>query len=110
MNFNRLKLALTQKGFTHQDLADRLDLTRQAVHRIFQIESLRVSQLEEICKILEISPAILFDDSPNASSSESKELIQTMKDKMKLLEDIIKLLREQLAECKAKVDKQAALT
>ncbi len=110
MNYNKIKSISNAQGLSMNDLALRLGITKAAVYRMLSVESISVKQLELIAQILNVSPVVFFDDSDIASPLESKELIQALKDKTKLQEEIIKLLREQLLDCKAKVDKKAALT
>lgn len=107
MNYSKLKFALGAKGISHQQIADHLDLTRQAVHRMFQVENLKLAQFESICQLGMLNPCDFFDDVKQVQQPEIKLLNEALQDKIKLQQDVITLLREQLADCKARVDNLA---
>lgn len=108
MDYNKLKLALAQSGVTHEAIANELDLTRQAVHSMLKKESMKVYQLESICKLAQINPAILFDSTLD-DKKNSGELIQALRDKIALQTELLQLLREQLKECKAQFNIKATV-
>ena len=108
MDYNKLKLALAQSGVTHEAIANELDLTRQAVHSMLKKESMKVYQLESICKLAQINPAILFDSTLD-DKKNSGELIQALRDKIALQSELLQLLREQLKECKAQFNIKATV-
>lgn len=108
MDYNKLKFALAQSGVTHEAIANELDLTRQAVHSMMKKESMKVYQLESICKLAQINPAILFDSTLD-DKKNSGELIQALRDKIALQSELLQLLREQLKECKAQFNIKATV-
>jgi hypothetical protein len=108
MNFNKLKNAISGSGIPQATIANTLGLTRQGLHSSMQRQSMRIVQLEDICRLIGSHPFDFFDDwkDPGTSNSNSA-LIDALNDKVKLQQDVISLLREQLADCKARVDSLA---
>lgn len=99
MNYNKLKNELSTKGISVELIADELDRTSQAVYAMFKKETMTVKQLESICKIINAHPCAYFDEQFSENNT-SLELVNALKDKVDLQKDIIKLLREQLEDCK----------
>ena len=108
MNFSKLKLLVSNKKITQLQIASELDVTNQRVSIMFKTGILSIAQLEIICAMVGIHPGELFDDFEgvhkkyNVSSPDM--LINALEDKFKLQKEVNELLREQLNECKSKLD------
>jgi hypothetical protein len=110
MNYSKIKSILNRKEVSMHDVAFTLSLTRQAVYRLFSVESMTVKQLEMISSLIESNPGEFFDDHSYTMEHplpQSQQLVSALNDKIKLQSDIISLLREQLEDCKTRIVKPA---
>lgn len=56
---------ITEKGMIKKNIAQQLNITPTYFSRLLKAESMDCQMLENICKIIGISPSIFFDLQPN---------------------------------------------
>lgn len=100
MNYNRLKFELKAKKITNATIAEQLDVTTQAAQQMISRQNLRVSQLEIICKMIEMHPGEFFDgDFASPPSADARMVLQSLKEQIELQKELLKLKDEQLKAC-----------
>ena len=96
---DRVKARLKSMGYTHDDLASRLNVTRgAATHYLNGIREPSINQIREISKMLDISLSELLGDDATFISDEKQiraaEIIKNLPDEKKQI--AIKLLESLL--------------
>lgn len=100
MNYSKLKSMIKQRRITNEMIADRLDLTPQAVQAALYREKLRIEYLEDICKMIEMHPGEFFDGNfVTPPTADARMLIHSLKEQIELQKEVIKLKDEQLKAC-----------
>lgn len=60
--------AIAERGLVKARLAEQMGMTRSYFSSLFKKSSIDAKQLEDLCKLIGISPAVVFDDfDPGAS-------------------------------------------
>lgn len=69
MNIRALEDLITQSKFTKARIAGLCGISRVTLDSILQGKDIKVSTIENVCRVLGISPAVLFTDDAAASST-----------------------------------------
>lgn len=69
MNIRALYDLITQSKFTKARIAGLCGISRVTLDSILQGKDIKVSTIENVCRVLGISPAVLFTDDDAAASS-----------------------------------------
>ena len=97
MNYSKLKSLIKQKRITNEMIADRLDLSQQAIQASLYREKLRIEYFEEICQMLEMHPGEFFDgDFIAPPSADARKLLQAKDEQVELLREQISLQKEMM--------------
>ena len=83
---NKIQTYIENKGLKLVDISKKMGISKQNFNRILHSDDLKISQLIELCKILEVSPTYFFDGSETLSNSEIegyKKEIETLKQENK---------------------------
>lgn len=67
MNYNKLKEEIKEKKFTIEEIANKIEMSREGLTRSINDEKLKIDILEKICDIIGVSPIIFFDADANHS-------------------------------------------
>lgn len=62
MNYNKLRDCIKEKKFTIEDIANRIDMTREGLSRSLGEGKMKIDVFEKICEVIEVHPSIFFDD------------------------------------------------
>lgn len=105
----KIKVARVAKGWSQEDLADKINKTRPLVSHIENTGKVNANTLTRICKVLGVSVEMLENQVLDGSShysaqSESalKKEIRELKDKIVLLEDLIATQKEVILALRTK--------
>lgn len=114
----KIKIARITKGYTQEQLADKINKTRPLISHIEQTGKVNAYTLKKICQVLEVNQAELENEifepathyirenSAAAEISRLKEEIATLKDLVSMQKEVIRELREKYAKPKAKAPKK----
>ena len=113
MNLGRkIKLARVAKGWSQEDLAEKINKTRPLISHIENTGKANAYTLTKICKVLSLDLAAVTDETeinPGdfyiSEKNLSKEIIQ-LNDKIKLLEDLVESQRDLISNLKKQVEKK----
>lgn len=114
----KIKIARITKGYTQEQLADKINKTRPLVSHIEQTGKVNVYTLRKICQVLEIDQAMLENElndpathyaRENSAAAEIKRLkeeIATLKELVSMQKEVIQELREKYVKPKVKATKK----
>ncbi len=91
---------ITDKGLIKKNIADQLGITPTYFSRLMKNDSMDCHMLENICKIINVSPAIFFDDctSINVGGANASSLLGNANAQVNITQGEAQALRELLAE------------
>jgi transcriptional regulator with XRE-family HTH domain len=61
MDFNKLRTIIKQRKLTFEELGERIGMSKNGINLAFNNEELKVSTLERIAEVLDVSVSIFFD-------------------------------------------------
>lgn len=104
MNFSLLEKIIKQRNLSASGLSIEMGYSNTAVSDALKRKDMKVSMLEKICKVLDISPAILFEENiydnsasePNALYLIPSKQIQFLENENTRLKGDIEFLKKQL--------------
>lgn len=67
----KIQAYIENKGFKLIDISKKIGISKQNFSRILNSDDLKVSQLLELCKVLEVNPSYFFDGSEMLNNKES---------------------------------------
>ena len=94
-----LKAILRMKNMPQVEFAKLLKLTPSYISAICNNDDMTCSRLDEICKLLDVNPAIFFDDTPighytldkiSAATQSSPDAFETVRTDVSHLQEIIR--------------------
>lgn len=92
MNGTTLKRLMRFKGFTNNDMAQRLGTTAQNLSALLAKDDIRTSLLEQMCDVMGISPAELYGGPTippvNVTDSEQIAINNSQVNSDKLIEEV----------------------
>ncbi|HEU4716877.1 MAG TPA: helix-turn-helix transcriptional regulator [Bacteroidia bacterium] len=103
----KIRVARVVKGFTQEDLAEKIGKTRPLISQIESTGKVKVGTLKQICKVLDMDP----EDPELVSFFEENEIYMTDSVRRKqrvrdfaVMEREVKMLRELVESQKALID------
>ena len=82
---NKIQNYIEKKGFKLVDISKKMGISKQNFSRILNSDDLKLSQLIELCKVLEVNPTYFFDGSETINNEE----IEGYKKRIEELEFIV---------------------
>lgn len=114
----KIKIARITKGYTQEQLADKINKTRPLVSHIEQTGKVNAYTLKKICQVLDVDQVALeneLNEPPthyareNSSAAEIRRLKEenaTLKELVSMQKEVIQELREKYAKPRAKAAKK----
>lgn len=96
----KIKLARVAKGYTQQDLAEKINKTRPLISHIEQTGKVNYYTLKTICDVLEITPEDLDETARLVSEPLEGFEITSLKNEIRLLRQENQMLKEHIGEQK----------
>lgn len=101
-NLSIIQTVAKQNGMKMSELAEKTNMTQQALFQIIRNNSTKVSTLENIAEVLGVSPAIFFDGGDSTESATEELLI--LRAKVQSLELMVKAYEGQIDALKKSND------
>jgi transcriptional regulator with XRE-family HTH domain len=105
----KIKIARITKGYTQEQLAEKINKTRPLVSHIEQTGKVNAYTLKKICQVLEISQADLENEVSEPNSHYHKENasaaseIRRLKEELATVKDLVNMQKEVIMELKEKI-------
>ena len=114
MNYSKIITLYKAKHFTQETLAKQLGMTRANFNLILQRQDMKVSQLELLSEVLEVSPCTFFENTSTHNQKTDNEQInqykfnalevESYKKEVSLLREMNVLLRDKIALLQEKIE------
>ena len=108
----KIKLARVAKGWSQEDLAEKVNKTRPLISHIENTGKANSYTLTKICKVLNLDPSTINESialSPSdfylSEKNNKKEIIQ-LQEKIKLLEELIDSQKDLIITLKKQIEKK----
>lgn len=102
----KIKIARITKGYTQEQLAEKINKTRPLVSHIEQTGKVNAYTLKKICEVLDIRPEDLDNEvyEPHAhyQTDNAASEIKRLKEEIAILKDLVSMQKEVIMELKEK--------
>jgi len=103
----KIKIARITKGYTQEELAEKINKTRPLVSHIEQTGKVNAYTLKKICQVLEIDPADLDGSvfEPRANYQKDNQLVaenKRLREEIAVLKELVSMQKEVIQELRLK--------